>query len=255
MKRIKGTIIFCIIFLIILIIYFILYKNINILFPLPEKEVYSFINNSPKEEKDFLLEIYDQVAMQTNYKKVSSQELNDIKTNDTLYSIIKNNLLNEKITEEDLEAFWCELFYTGKLYNTIYGDLKIIREIYNEKIRNNREILIVHSEDSKKICYIDINNFFRFFNEYDLIDFYNVQSKFKNASETELLEYNKKGKTEIINNCTEQFKEIVDKYEFNSDTIINKGNYYILKDNTNDITVYYNSTQNIILGMYMGFGK
>lgn len=255
MKKLKGTIIFSVIFLIILIIYFILYKNIDILFPLPEKEIYSFENNSPKEEDDFLLGIYEQVEIQTNYKKINEEELNNILENDILFNIITDNIFEKNIDQEELKCFFQSSVYTGKLYNTIYGDLKIVREFYNQKIKENSENLIVYSEDMNKIYYMDINNYFAAISKITINEGYEVPSNLQDEIEQDLLEHDKKGKTEIINNCGEKFKKIINNYEFNSDIIINKGNYYILKDNTNDITVYYNSNENIIFGIYIGFGK
>ena len=71
----------------------------------------------------------------------------------------------------------------------------------------------------------------------------------------EELQYTKKSKEILIANCKDIISNIIKEDKFNPDTIIYKNNYYILKDNTQDTTVYYNADNNSILGLYIGFKK
>lgn len=152
MRRIKGTIIFIIIFLIILLFEFILYKNLDKLMPTYENKLYSFENEIEKEEKEFLFEIYMQVQesleIKNDYKYINEEELNNINKNEIINNIIKKYIL-EYVHEYKLEP----IFYISELTNTVYGDLKVIGNLYSS--------IILYSEDMKKIYYADINEMLR----------------------------------------------------------------------------------------------
>lgn len=256
MKKIKATIIFLIIFLLILAIDLLFYKHINIFLPTHEKEVFSFEKDITSENRDFLLTMYEQVEKQSNYKMIYEKELSNIEKNEIIYNIIKNSISNE-MNDEQIKRLIIEYFYMDELPKTIYGDLKVINGqcVYIDEIGKEINFLILYSNDMKKIYYIDKNIVeLEFFRNIEL-KYGGEEDKDELQETEEKLQYDKMSKTELINNCKEILKEYIKNIEFEPETIMYKGIYYILKDTTKDITVYYNSNNNAILGLYMGFEK
>ena len=252
MKKIKGTVTFFIVFLIILTLYMLLYKNIDIFLPIHQNELYSFSNELQKEQKEFLIEMYEQIQMQNNYKNIDSEEFKRISKNNLVYNIIRNNTYKE-IIDEDLELLALDYLYTEELYNTIYGNLKVVRG-FNLGY-SNLEFAVIYSDDMKKICYLNISELLYIIESQYFDESYEIQSIFEEKSKEELNQDEKRSKDDIINNCKERFLEFIKEYDFEPDTIIYKGNYYILKDTKQDITIYYDSNNNSIFGLYIGFGK
>lgn len=246
MKRFKGTVIFIISFLIILALDFALYKNIDIFLPTHEKELYVFANDSRDKQDDFLIEMYNLFEMQNNCKPIS--DLNIIRDKEILYSLIRNNIY-EGYSDNQFESVAKKDLYVGELSNTIYGDLKLICVMTSSSTYKKTHYLVIYSEDMKKIFYLDVNQ-----EEYTNTLVY-VQDEYDfETTEIENLT-NEKSKTEIVNKCELSFSALVKDYEFEPDTIVYRKGYYILKDNTKDIAVYYNDTDNIVVGFYIGFDK
>ena len=157
MKRLKGIAIFGIIFTIILFLDYILYKNLDKFMPTYENRVYSFENNSHVEEKEFLFEMYEQVEMQNKrYKDIDEEELNNINKNEIIYNILRKEIFKD-VEENKFKQIVMENFYTDKLSNTVYGNLKVIGNLYDKPY-----IIILYSEDMSKVYYINLDEVGRF---------------------------------------------------------------------------------------------
>lgn len=251
MKRIRETLIFIIIFLIILFINFLFYKNIDIFLRINEKEVYSYESDLKSDKKDFLIELYEQIEKQNENELIKDEEIENISKNKLIYRVIKNNIL-KNMADEEVKEIIAKNIYTKELSNTIYGELMIIDNLYeydNKDEINN--FAIIYSKDMTKLCYLDKNEVPNSILNKEYI---------KEIKEAELWSFgeeidDKKSKTEILDSCKNAFSSFIQESDFTPDTITYKGNYYILKDISNDITVYYNVNYNVILGFYIGFEK
>lgn len=269
MKKIKSFILFIIIFLIIVILDFYLYKNIDKLIPKNDGYLYIFENNVKEKNTEFLEEIFKYVEV-TNYKRASKEEINRIIKNKTLYSLLKNYIyeisifekeMNEgKINVEEFKEILMEELYTGKLINTIYGDLNVIMIISNNDnyyySRNNSDYLIVYSNDMSKFYYLNVskkiiceNMVENGIDDNDKMIYYDENGEEKQLS-TGISETNRE---EILNKVNKVFSKVFINKEFKPDTIIYRENYYILKDTTEDITLYYDKQEDTIFGLYIGF--
>ena len=254
MKRLKGTVIFIICFLIILALDFTWYKNINRFLPTNEKELYSFPNDEKDDRNDFLSEMYEIVIMKNSYKQ--NIEFEEIRNNNILYNLIRN--INDE--DNDIEELNS---YISDLSNTIYGNLKAL----NINV-NGMDYLIIYSEDMKKLYYLNVGealaNYESTYNILDeQADYYGIdQIQEEYNEEVILTESNENENTKVEknieklrNNVKIAFSNMVKTYEFEPDTIIYRGNYYILKDSTRDVTIYYNDISDVIFGFYIGFNK
>lgn len=250
MKKIKETVIFIIFFLLILFVNFLFYKNIDIFLPTHEKEVYAYENNIKKAKKDFLIELYEQIEKQSEYKLIEDEEIETITGNEVIYNIIKNNII-ENTVDEEIKEIMAENLYTEELSNTIYGELKIIDSLYQYTF--NRNFAIVYSKDMTKLCYLDKD---------EILNSILYKGRINEIKETQIWNYDeeiflddKKSKTELIDSCKMAISNLIKDSEFTPDTIMYIDNYYILKDISRDITIYYNANDNILLGFYIGFEK
>lgn len=264
MRRIKSIILFIIIFLIIVMLDFYLYKNLDKLIPKHDGDLYIFENNVKKKNKEFIEEIYEHVEI-TNNKKVSKEELDRIKLNETLYNILKNYVykidsfyekmgqINTKELEKIFEEVLMEELYTGKLTNTIYGDLNVIMIISNGEnkyyLNDNNDCIILYSDDMSKVYYLDVNK--KIVYEDVIDDNYKMIYYDEKGEEKEL--FSGLSRDEILNKVNRIFSKVFVKKEFKPDTIIYKESYYILKDTTENITLYYDKQENIIFGLHIGF--
>ncbi len=256
MNKNKGIIAFCIIFLIILVLDFLFYKNIDIFLPTLENKLYSFEDNLKEEQKDFLIEMYEIFEMQSKNNQLTN--FNIIKSKETIYNLIRNNICRD-YTDKEFENI---AFFTDELSNTIYGDLKTIS--IKHEYTKEENYLIIYSEDMQKIYYLDVikglinNTLFKIENEnvLQLVQSPNKKDdeKYLNEEQTQTTN-NERSKTELVSKGKMSFANIIKNIEFEPQTIIYRGSYYILKDNTKDITVYYETTSNVIFGLYIGFGK
>lgn len=248
MKRFKGTIIFIISFFIILALDFALYKNIDRFLPTHEKELYVFENNSNSESKEFLSEMYELFELQNNCRPIN--DLNIIRKNEILYNLIKNSIY-KGYNDDDFDKAVEKDLYVGELQNTIYGDLNVVCVISYKKTH----YLVIYSEDMKNIFYLDVNQKEYTNSSSEFVEYYSKNTVYyiKENNAEDLTD--EKSKTELINQCKSSFEELIKDYEFDPDTIIYKNSYYILKDNEKNITIYYNDTDNIIFGLYIGFDK
>lgn len=255
MKKIKGIAVFLVIFLAILFLNYLFYKNINIFLRTQEKELYSFESNTQKEQKELLYEIYEQVLMQNNYKKIDEEEVDEITKNNIIYNLIKNTIY-KNVDEKEIELMANYILSIGELSNTIYGNLKVVSDLEISKIGRWMNFLILYSEDMKKIYYLNINAESESYEKDQTVS--EIQSEgnviFDEKNEN-ISQYDKRSKEELVNNCKSSMLNLIKNIEFEPDTIIYKGNCYILKDSKRSITVYYNSIDNIIFGMHIGFEK
>ncbi len=68
-------------------------------------------------------------------------------------------------------------------------------------------------------------------------------------------ERNQQNRQKVLKSAVNAFSKAVLNIKFTPDTIVYKGNCYLIKDNSRDITVYYNNNNDIIFGLYKGFNK
>lgn len=263
MKKIKSMLFFIIILLIILLFDFLIYKNTDILIPKDEKKLFTYSNsddsNKENDGKDFLYRLYEQIEIKNDYRKISNQELENVYNNKIL-----NNLILSYIYKIDsnqakyLEKIQSDL-YVGNLTNTIYGDLKVlsIRDTYYE-VPNN---LIVYSEDMTKIYYFD-GLYYDTSYLYGRNEEYNAQAQGDTSiydkqieEETNASKGNEQNRAKVLEKINKAFSDAVINTEFVPDTIVYKLNYYLVKDTTRDITVYYDQNNDVIFGLYKEFDK
>lgn len=262
MKKVTNIIVFIIIILGIFLLDFVILKNTDKLVPKHENELYVIENTANSEESnsmDFFYNMLEQIY-DINYKKISNNEkLNYIKENQIIYNLIdkyynlqdsKENQTTYITTEEEhnlqdeelLKAF--NYLYIGELNNTIYGDMQVICYGFfgNSK---NVDYYIVYSKDMTKICYFN-TNLSPIGSTYDSqsTEIYDIED---DGSHTD------KNKEDIAKKGKELFDIMMPNIDFNSDTIIKQETYYILKDSSKNITIYYDEKTNTIFGFYMGF--
>lgn len=215
--------------------------------PTHEKEVYAYERDIKIDKKDFLMELYKQVEKQNEYKLIENEEIENITKNEIIYNIIKNNIIGNAVDEGIIK----KNLYTKELSNTIYGELKIIDSLYQYNFEKN--FTIVYSKDMTKLCYLDKDEIlYTILNKDDISEIKEGESL--NFDE-EIFQQDKKSKMELIDNCKTAISSFIKNSEFSPNTIMYRSNYYILKDTSNDITVYYNVNNNIVLGFYIGFEK
>lgn len=260
MKRIKETVIFCIIFLIIVLLDFAIYRNIDMFLLKDEGEIYTFANDSKNEQKDFLSEMFEMAEMQNNYKQTIDFE--DIRNNDILYNLIRNNIYGE-YEDKYMEITMNSNSYICELSNTIYGDFKALN--INADSLYGPDYLIIYSEDMKKFYYLDLEQRLSTL-EATNVSIYDTEEKklykikqgiVEDDAESSVKEkiIGGKSRDELVNSTEKLFSELMKNYEFEPDTIMYEVNYYILKDSIRDITIYYNATIDAIFGFYIGFNK
>lgn len=240
MKNLKNKMIFLIILTSIFLINGLLYINMNQFIPKYENEIHTFANGKDKNNTDFLDEMYVQIE-NAHSKQITNKEIEKIKENQVLYHLIRNYIHKGEIAEDDFitkQQYW----EVGNLDNTIYGDLKFLKShiTYN----------IVYSEDLKKIYYFNMPEHASAFDTSYMLQTNEDSNQPKN--EMEELEQNKE---KIMKNGKEEFSKAMLNMEFNPNIIIYNYGSYILKDEINDITVYYNKKTNHILGFYFGFER
>jgi len=205
-----------------------------------DKKIYSFENINKKSTEDFIIDMYDLSTAQNNFKELN---LDEIKSNEILYNLIKNYIFKDYNEEK--------ILYSAELPNTVYGDLKIISITQNESF-----YLITYSEDMKKVFYINENILYGIFNRGDKLIV--IDSDYSEYSAEKFYTDNlisEKNKAELINKGKISFSNIIKECEFNPETIINNVDYYILKDTERNITVYYNVERDEVGGFYMGFDQ
>ena len=227
---------------------FILYKNLDRLMPTYENKLFSFENEKNKTSKEFLFEMYDQIEKQNDYnryKRINEEEFENM--SEIPYNIMKKYLLMDIQEISNDKKIIMDEFYVGDLSNTIYGDLKVINHLATIS-------WIVYSEDMSKIYYINMYEMCRKRNSEVLLENREVMQK-EEISEGEVEEYVEKSKEELISEVQKTLSNIFKELVFSPNTIMYKGGYYILKDNENDITIYYDINDDIILGLYKGFKK
>lgn len=85
----------------------------------------------------------------------------------------------------------------------------------------------------------------------------NIEDKFLERAEEndEEWKYARKSKEELVNEVQRKLSGIFTNYDFNPDTIIYKGSYYIFQDNVKDVIVYYNANAETVVGIYTGFNE
>lgn len=266
MKKLKNAIWFIIIFIMIFIVYFYIYKNIDKFIPKHENEIYFFANNIKNEQSEFLYEMIEYIQSSSYKSKFNEADSNKIKENEILYNLIKK-ASDDFYEDEKYEAKIMSSYLMGELNNTIYGDLKFITSEYTVSKKERYSIFwIAYSEDMSKIYYYNpspISNVSSIgneviFDEYtekgvetDISDGNVYDSNNENIDDSKQYEQNK---DEILQNGKKAFSNLIINKEFDPNTIIHKDNYYILKDTTRDITVYYDMDFDDIVGLYMGFG-
>ena len=243
MKKFKDAIIFIISFLVILLIEFVLYNNLDKLMPTYENKLYAFENEMSKNKQEFLFEMYEQAQIQNNYKEINQEELNKVFENEILYNILVKGIYNG-FEREDLQKLAVYELFSSKLGNTIYGDLNIIGGLYSEW-------LVLYSEDMTKVCYVNMYEINR--NSYK-DKLYGAGPLIELQGETETgFNYIQKDKEELERTVRESISRVFKNYDFHADVIMYKENYYVLKDNEKDMTIYYSDYNDILLGFYTGF--
>ncbi len=248
----KGIIKFISVLLIILMMEFILYKNIDKVIQNDDGVLYHYSNESKDENVELIFRMHELVMTGSKFRELNDSEIDNIKNNEVIYLIIKK--VFDGYRDEELIDVLKAFTYTEDLENTIYGNLKVINVRYDYGTHYKAQyddgtiLNIVYSEDMNKIYYC--NEAVRLSLEPQSYDIESVVEE--ESVDQDIVD---KEKIKIVDKVTESLSEITNKYEFNPDTIINKGIYYILKDTSNDITVYYSYKNNIIWGFYIGFEK
>lgn len=265
-KKITQIIIFILIFILIILANFAVYKNINKIISTHQNEIYTFNNDLKDEKYNFLYEMCLQLEEQEDYKKVLYTAPILKEKNNIVFNIIKSFIFQNEIKEDtNVKISLCE----GELQNTVYGNLKFLSEkTYTSKNGYSyTNYYIVHSEDMKKICFYNLQENGAEPNNYSIQirdDIYYDDIKTEvDGSNTQTLGNNEdinsaeatKNKEEIIKKVKEKFSNVINNIELKPDTIIKKTYSYILQDEENDITIYYDNENNNIFGFYMGFGN
>lgn len=247
--------------MLILFANFAVYKNINKIIPTHQGEIYTFENNIKQEKYNFLYEMCQQLEEQENYKRVDSTTISE--EDPVVFNIIKNYTYYKNILEED---YLKVPIYVGKLQNTVYGDLEfLISKTYTTKKGHAyTNFYIVYSKDMKKICFYNLDGIGVEPNNYSIQvkDETYYDENYKISSQSVLGENNNedinsveasKNKDEIIKKVKEKFSNVINDIELKPNTIIKKPFSYILQDDENDITIYYDNENDEIFGFYMGF--
>lgn len=267
MKRTIQIIIFITTFIIILLIDFLVYKNIDKIIPTHQNEIYTFANHTKEQKYNFIFEMLMQIEETGNYKKIlDNVELLKEKN-------LNSNIITNYVYKEVLEEDWQYIpLYEGSLDNTVYGDLKFItsRSYFKSNYNKIKEVYtnfyIVYSDDMKKVCY------YNFDNDKGLeANDYSIKIKENSASlgyeiKDELSEYDdseennekqstesSKKKEELIKDVKEEFRKMNSNIDIQPNTIIKKTNFYILQDEQNKATIYYDDENNLIFGFCIGF--
>ena len=266
LKKIIQITIFIIIFILIILANFAIYKNIDKVIPTHQKEIYTFNNNLEDEKYNFLYEMCLQIEEQQEYKKILYTASSLLEQNPTAFNIIKSFIFNNKIAEDlKLKISLCE----GELKNTVYGNLEFLADkMYSSKRGYSyTNYYIIYSEDMKKLCFYNLEGNGVEPNNYSIQvkdeTYYDLNQKKDNDSLDEFdntsTDINSteatRNKEEIIKKVKEKFSKVISNIELKPNTIIKKTNSYILQDDENDITIYYDNENDNIFGFYMGFGN
>ena len=255
MKKIKGIIIFCIIFLIILLIDFTLYKNINVFLLNEEGKIYTLADNSNKVQKDFSSEMFEMMYLENNFNQITDYE--EIKNDEVLYNLIIKSK-DEYFPEEDMFSD----SYISESLDTVYGRLRAININTNQLF--GEDILIVYSEDTKKIYYLNFDKQSEMFSKLDdridigqMNNYKNEQEKLETSDvlTTDEISVTRRIRKELVRKVKEAFSNLMKNYKFEPDSIIYSGYYYVLKDNVEDITICYDANNDNIFAFYIGFNK
>ena len=208
--------------------------------------------------------MYIEIEEQKDYRRIlHSSTLAE--ENSTVFNIIKKYTFFETIIEEKLEI----PLYSGELQNTVYGNLKfLVSKTYTDKKGYAyTNFYIVYSEDMKKICFYNLKGIGVEPNDYSIQvkdeTYYDENYKSNGSAvgkiedtDSELNQIEAvKNKEEIIKKVKEKFSEVITNIELKPNTIIKKSYSYILQDEENDITIYYDNENNDIFGFHMGFGN
>lgn len=237
MKTLKKTILFIIILAIIFLLNYEIYVNIDKLIPKHENEIYTFANEIRQFDANFLYDMYEKIHRADSSKIVSEDELKRLEQNETINNLIKNYIY--ELDEEPTEWIKAILYncFSGKLENTIYGDLNILYL--------NNAFYIAYSDNSEKLYY---------FNSAEDSDNFKLHVETSpNTQQEDDIEDLAINKENIIIAAQKEFSKILPNAQFNPDTIMYNYGSYILKDKQKDITVYFGKEKNIIFGLYMGF--
>ncbi len=68
-------------------------------------------------------------------------------------------------------------------------------------------------------------------------------------------EKSQQNREKVQKDAVNAFSKAILNTKFTPDTIVYKGNSYLIKDSTRDITVYYDNNNDVIFGLYKGFNK
>lgn len=260
-SKIQSIIWFIFIALIIFAMYLFIYKQIDKLIPKRENNIYIFSIDSENEKTEFLYEMYEYIIQFDYYKKISENEVTNLISNPKIKKIfLGSNEIEEKYLEKVLSNL-----QIAKINNTKYGDLNVLINKYKYQkkkvVMDYVDYVVAYTDDFSKVFYFDVIT-----TVYD-VD-YNSMSTSEITSETEkyFKEENLNNNSSankpydqdtnvIIQNAKQKFSQIMEDENFNPDTVMYTNPYHVLKDTENDITVYYDFSNNRIFGFYKGFGK
>lgn len=253
LRKLKNIIWFILIVLIILSIYILIYKNIDILVPKYEDVGYSFSIKEKEQNTEFLNKMAEYINTYDYYRKLSDDEIANIKSNEKL-----NKLLTYIYHSEDDDYYFLEGALVGTMYDTIYGDLNVIIQRYNyykEKKKSSSIVyMIAYSDDMKKIFYLN-NTISLSYSNAAVNGPYIYDTDVVETSEEEAAKKEDFTMSTITGLAREKFFAAIPNTEFNPNTIMYDKPYYILEDSENDITIYYDSYCSDIYGLYIGFGN
>lgn len=253
LRKLKNIIWFILIVLIILSIYILIYKNIDILVPKYEDVGYSFSIKEKEQNTEFLNKLADYINTYDYYRKISDEEIVNIKSNEKL-----NKLLTYIYCSGYDDDFSLNGALVGTMYDTIYGDLNVIIQRYNyykEKKKSSSIVyMIAYSDDMNKIFYL--NNTISLSHPNTTENgLYIYDTEVVETSEEEAAKKEDLTMSTITQLAREKFFVAIPNTEFNPNTIMYDKPYYVLEDSENDITIYYDNYCGDIYGLYIGFGN